>query len=281
MQKDVKLDCNTKTLLNTIYMLESCLSVKGYYDQEKELSVRNHLIEIQQTNPEAWKLYIDHFKKQRERYHLDQIWENSSTIHLISSKYEYTPSIKQLELKYPGITKMMKRGDIIEDISVSGYRSQGVFFFDGKKVIDQDTSWDDYGSVPIDFKLITEFLPGNWDHSNLKINAKYVKTSSSLDESKFYWHSESVPCTVDLELSGLRAEVKNNLTTYDSRQCVILEYNKINYLIYICDDCLKECLDDNEKFVYVFNNPYGDTGSKITILGKEVKIDYVLETDPY
>ncbi len=73
-KKDVKLDCNTKTLLNTIYQLECCLSVKGYYDQEKELSVRNHLLEMQQTNTEIWQLYINHFEEQRERYHLDQVW---------------------------------------------------------------------------------------------------------------------------------------------------------------------------------------------------------------
>ncbi len=63
-------------------MLEIGLSVKGYYSQEKELSVRNHLIDIQQTNPQGWQLYINHFKEKREQYHLNQIWETNDFLYL-------------------------------------------------------------------------------------------------------------------------------------------------------------------------------------------------------
>ena len=62
------IDRNTKTLLNTIYQLESCLSIEGYYNPEQETAKRKQLTEIQQTNPEAWQLYIHHFEKKRKPF---------------------------------------------------------------------------------------------------------------------------------------------------------------------------------------------------------------------
>ena len=92
-----------------------------------------------------------------------------ATVHLVSvgkdesDYYTLSKMSKRLEKKHPGITKAMKRGDIIENIDESGYRSQGVYMWDGKRVIHQNHDWDDYGSPSQEFLLLTEFPPGYWD----------------------------------------------------------------------------------------------------------------------
>jgi hypothetical protein len=126
----------------------------------------------------------------------------AATIHLVRlgdiSDDDIVPTAKTLEAQYPGIVKAMKRGDIIENTSESGYRSQGVYMWDGKNVIRQNTSWDDYGSPSTEFKIVTEFLPGYWDSAKLSCVA-WDKGA----EQEFYWHSDYPPCALDARALGL------------------------------------------------------------------------------
>lgn len=130
-----------------------------------------------------------------------------STVHLIKSSdlkdfnpEEDIPTIQQLEHSYPGIKDDLKRGDIIEDIDESGYRSDGVYMYDGSEVISQNYDYDSYGSPSTEFKAITEFPPDYWtkhlngDHK-LNINKKWV---GKVYDSQFYWHYEDPPVTLDL-----------------------------------------------------------------------------------
>lgn len=57
------------------------------------------------------------------------------------------------------------RGDIIVNTSHPeyGYRSAGMYFFDGTGLIPPDDTYDDYGTVPREFKIVEEFPPGYWD----------------------------------------------------------------------------------------------------------------------
>ena len=116
-------------------------------------------------------------------------------------KYRDVPSDDYLNRKYPGITNVMKRGDIIENVTESGYRSQGIYMWDGKKVIEQNTDWDDYGSPSTEFRLITEFPPGYWDQWYGRNEHLPVKKWCRIDaESQFYWHSNEPPCAMDTDL---------------------------------------------------------------------------------
>jgi hypothetical protein len=130
---------------------------------------------------------------------------NKATVHLVAlgklSEHCHIPSNDYLNRKYPGITNAMRRGDIIENVTESGYRSQGVYMWDGKKVIEQNTSWDDYGSPSEEFKVVTEFPPGYWDKTMGEL-----KTQSGLNikkwcrieaDSQFYWHSDYPPVALD------------------------------------------------------------------------------------
>ena len=92
--------------------------------------------------------------------------------------------ISDLQENYPTIAQLIKRGDIIEDCEESGYRSDGVYFYDGTNIIYRDCSIDPYGSVPKTFKAVSEFPPDYWD------KPKYV-VDNCLDECTqgFYWHT--------------------------------------------------------------------------------------------
>jgi hypothetical protein len=108
-------------------------------------------------------------------------------VHLVSlDKDDFElPTLEELEMHYPGISEHLKRGDIIENVKVSGYRSCGVSFYDGFQIIGQNMQGpDDYGTPPKEFHLITEFPPEYWD-GKLPVNDAFVKA-----ESKFYWHCD-------------------------------------------------------------------------------------------
>ena len=84
---------------------------------------------------------------------------------LISGDYEYKnpehPE-KNYSLKFNPITDFqINRGDII-CFGGRVYRNEGVWIWDGKKIISLDTDIDDYGSVPLEFKVGKEFAPDHW-----------------------------------------------------------------------------------------------------------------------
>jgi hypothetical protein len=142
---------------------------------------------------------------------------NKATVHLFSARkigydvqrYNELFSIESIERTYPGFTAMMKRGDIIENVDESDYRSSTIYFFDGTNIITKDTSTtDDYGSPPIEFELITEFSPGYWNcsydcsYSECYVNNRFEPNH----KSDFYWHSEYAWSPINLEKLGIQGK---------------------------------------------------------------------------
>jgi len=84
---------------------------------------------------------------------------------LISGDYEYKnpehPE-KNYSLKFNPITDFqINRGDII-CFGGRVYRNEGVWIWDGKKIIPLDTELDEYGGLPSEFKVGKEFAPDHW-----------------------------------------------------------------------------------------------------------------------
>lgn len=133
--------------------------------------------------------------------------KNKATVHLISMNMENVDDIlvcKYIERIHPGMTSLFVRGDIIENVLESGYRSEGVYFFDGKDIVNQYTGYDDYGTPPLDFNVISEFPLNYWVDCN--IQSRYVD-----GESKFYWHCDLYCYTaIDLKVLGLQENISNN-----------------------------------------------------------------------
>ncbi len=123
----------------------------------------------------------------------------AATIHLVivdgnENGDKNTVDLKKLEEKYPGFTEQLSRGDIIEDISEHGYRSQGVWFWDGQSIIPQDIEDDPYGMVPKEFKL-GEFPPGYWDTDSEHTVVGWETGSAT----EFYWHVDPPPIAFNAE----------------------------------------------------------------------------------
>jgi hypothetical protein len=102
----------------------------------------------------------------------------------IGEECDFPLRINDIKKKYPEMISLMKRGDLIENIHQSGYRSQGVYCFDGEDLVCLNGKIDDYGTPSSSFKLITEFPPGYWD-SPTECNIYELEYSS-----KFYWHDD-------------------------------------------------------------------------------------------
>jgi len=210
-------------------------------------------LEVEEKVPRTPALtWEQEYRKQKE----EAKYKDKATIHLISGRkifgeeydenedLHYKPiPIDLIEKTYPGITKTMKRGDIIENIDESGYRSNGVFFFDGKKVIGQYYELDDYGSPPQTFYLITEFPPSYWDQD---YGERVLKVNDAFQEGKsvFAWHSpEGTFSPLDLEklpeiLEKIKHDMKQVTITYDGEydwsrtsNYIILEYQNKKYMI--------------------------------------------------
>lgn len=104
-----------------------------------------------------------------------------ATVHLIRlDKDGEIPTVKDLEEKYPGLTKQLKRGDLVEDLNESGYRSNGVFMVDLTEskepvIVELNREFDAYGSPAITMAAISEFPLDYWDIHNMVANETYER----------------------------------------------------------------------------------------------------------
>lgn len=196
-------------------------------------------------------------------------------------------TISMINKVYPTLVYRLDRGDIIEFIDVSGYRSQGIVFFDGEKLINQCTKYDDYGSLPIEFGVITEFPPDYFKKAymatkpSLPVINDYV---SPKDKSEFYWHSNE--CTMALHIKELKIAEKIKMVlqnTIDKDRYVFFTYNKLKVLL-ILDYDFRHLSDDTE-YILVRNvdkHMYNTAAREYDQLidhkfGDD--LDYILSTD--
>jgi len=113
-----------------------------------------------------------------------------------------------MERKYPDFRLSLRRGDIIENVEESGYRSNGVYFYDGRGIINLDIDFNDYGSIP--FVVFEEFAPDYWfvhsfgddRQSDMNVDNRYVQ-----GEPTFYWHMGD--STFRLNTQKIRTMIEN------------------------------------------------------------------------
>lgn len=233
--------------------------------------LKNSLIQLGFINLDIiLNAYINGLKRRKDK----------ATIHLINLRDKDLCGeleIDELEESYPGISQMMRRGDIIENVCYSGYRSQYVWFFDGNQVIGQYYEIDDYGTPPLEFKLVTEFPPGYWDGDwerdcGNAFNAPPVNRWFINDDSKFYWHDERVKSPIGSELvEDLLHKIHHNLECISLHvrdpladlypgcpdpyitipfHFIIFQYSQIRYLLRICTDSSTGC-GGNTKNIFI------------------------------
>jgi len=142
-------------------------------NEQDKLKIHTNMIQINKYNDDP---SINWFIK--NCYH-----DNKNDIQN-GKKSSFCLSIDDIKQHYPVLIPLLKRGDLVENIHESGYRSQGVYCYDGQELVSQEKRYDDYGNPTSNFKLIHEFPPGYWDEC----------TENNIYEpehnSSFYWHGD-------------------------------------------------------------------------------------------
>lgn len=159
---------------------------------------------------------------QKHNEHVDDEQEEEEEIDI-----NHFESFRHLLLtKYPNYHKHLKRGDIIENINMSGYRSQGVYMFDGSSVIPLQYDFDDYGSVSDKFLVFKDFPPDYWFPWNtLQVDDRYHPGQ----QSNAYWHGDSGEPLIDK--NALTNRFVN--TSDDGLMFIEITFNDITYHVFI------------------------------------------------
>ena len=167
-----------------------------------------------------------------------------------------------IDKKYPQLWNQMKRGDMVEDVSNSGYRSDGRYIVDSirsnpdsKTILSKRNNLilkdvyrevDDYGTIWPDMHAITEFPIGYFDQ--LVVNS----LCPGVSEYQSSWHAEKTIEALDTKKLKLDSLTPNNIfcsTCNDSNYLIycVITYKKTNYIIGMLADCDEKFrINDNE-----------------------------------
>lgn len=69
------------------------------------------------------------------------------------------PSKSELKVAFDEVKKLpefpnIKFGDLVYNVEVGGYRNDGLYIYDGEKLLDLDNKKDDYGHLPQKFRVL-------------------------------------------------------------------------------------------------------------------------------
>jgi hypothetical protein len=127
------------------------------------------------------------------RYSENHLKKKHATVHLVKLGKDLDRdrddmiTLDDLEEMYPQVKSVVRRGDIIENVDRSGYRSDGVYMIDiinGRKcIVNQNYDYDDYGSPNVQFIGLQEFPLDYWNPMSIYVNSLEPDT-----DSEFYWH---------------------------------------------------------------------------------------------
>lgn len=168
---------------------------------------------------------------------------------------------------------MMKRGDLVEDISLSGYRTKGRYVVDkndsssfnmniirnGLSVVNLNYKHDKCGTLPNNMYTITEFLPGYFDDKNLVVNDYFCPG----EESRSSWNYDKCAVYFDtdkLKLNNIKSENITHLTHEKKHEFSENFYN-VHYL-YLQ---VKHIDDKSNKICYLLYGSYSDEFTKQNI----------------
>lgn len=136
----------------------------------------------------------------------------------------------------------LKRGDLIEDTDESDYRMDGVRIFDGRKIKDLEDIPDDYGTIPKNYKVISDFPVSYWHDSYNKLN-----------KFESYWHNSYVwfdPTEIGLKIYKKDFKKITYKYKFDPEKNEEDEKEQISYFYIFSHKNIKYCIiiEDSEIF---------------------------------
>jgi hypothetical protein len=175
----------------------------------------------------------------------------------------YTLLNQELKKRFPEEIKSVKRGDLFEDTSNEryGYRSFGLSIFECINqnifVIPLSDTPDDYGTIPFQFQVITQF-PINYWHSEKNPVVCLGTAPPEIVPGKSYFHNEFVP--IDISLFKKEDNVFK------------LNYNGVLYVIDPYDEEIDQYVSTWQIKAYSESNQL--------IFGMESESDFESESEP-
>ena len=146
----------------------------------------------------------------------------------------------------------IRRGDVLENVDQSGYRANGVYFFDvdptthGLMICNMDFCWDDYGCIPRSFEVITQFPdPSHWHNLGAKTKCFPGRHPH---EAQAYMHNEYV----SLPLVTLKPHMH-----YVNEHELQIDYAGIQYTVrdpYLVDLVFGDGTDDSDDYALDMND---------------------------
>jgi hypothetical protein len=132
------------------------------------------------------------FKPSNQAFRSDR-----ATIHLYHAEhdqdeedeYEVEPSIPRGDLAR--LRPFLRRGDLLENTAVSGYRSEGVSIYDGRRVTALSYEQDDYGCLGPEYVIYRDFNPHYWDYGTMNVNNLLAP---EMENAQSQWHAGDYPC---------------------------------------------------------------------------------------
>lgn len=181
--------------------------------------------------------------------------------------------VEHLKKVNPVLFHSIRRGDLFENTSESGYRCAGRYIFDvqidavtGVKTVTIEHLSDvpdDYGSIPEKFKPIVEFPLDYWNDNKIKALSFDGTGCSS------YWHGEMTPdMTMDADLQ------KQFMDAFSDTKCLKKtknEFKKYGLILYDWSNAKYYRVEHNG-LIYIFKideENYSDA-LKYIILGENV-----------
>ena len=178
----------------------------------------------------------------QEAFHKNWFIYNPET-----KNYKYTnPTKPNKNYKFLFDPKVdgVKRGDLIcftkNGVKSRGYRNEGVWMWNGEKMVNLCTEVDDYGSVPPEFTVGKEFLPSYW--------------ITKIHHNSIVWLDHDL--YEKIEFVYIKEKIIGTISEYDYK---ILVENNVNYIpsYLIFDNVKKHSLTvNNDTIQFILKDKY-------------------------
>jgi len=156
----------------------------------------------------------------------------------------------------------LRRGDIVIMTNIAGYRNDGLFIFDGTEVIHLAWEPDDYGTIPIQFKVPEDFPITYWEDiilHNAYVPFDFVKWSDQLQANFTSIEFETPKKRTSYTSGKFQAKLYHSFFTYKDEKYYVIcnnldEQNTNVSGSYVTKSEFMSQLKDRKYLSYIFDD---------------------------